>query len=140
MSEMTVLRIDCDASWRTVTWDPSQPPCISGDRGDGDMADAIPLTPRAVLWTPEPCGAPNALASALLTFLQLPIQQLRGPAYLTGLDADRDGPAALTPTQVRAFTGTLQALQAMPDYLALHAQAGRVAAAWFCPTTTRSQP
>ncbi len=104
------------------------------------MVDAIPLTPRALLWTPEPCGAPNALASALLTFLQLPVQHLRGPAYLTSLAADPDRPGPLTPTQIRAFTSTLQALHAMPDFLALHAQAGRIAATWFCPTATRSFP
>ena len=86
------------------------------------------------------CGRPNALASALLTFLQLPIQQLRGPAYLTGLAADTDRPTPLTATQLRAFTATLQALSVMPDFLALHAQAGRIAAAWFCPTIDRSIP
>jgi hypothetical protein len=132
---MTLLRIDCDASWSTVTWDPTRPPCISGA-----VVEPIPLTPRALLWTPDMCGAPNALASALLTFLQLPVQHLRGPAHLTGLAADPEQPGPLTPTQVRAFTSTLQALHAMPDFLALHAQAGRIAATWFCPTATRSFP
>ena len=132
---MTLLRIDCDASWSAVTWDPTRASCFSSD-----AVEPIPLTPRALLWTPEPCGAPNALASALLTFLQLPVQHVRGPAHLTGLAVDPDQPGPLTPTQVRAFTSTLQTLHAMPDFLALHAQAGRIAAAWFCPTTTRSFP
>ena len=130
---MTILRIDCDAGWSTVTLDPRSR-CFGGG-----VAEPIPLTPRAWLWTPEPGGTPNALASALLTFLQLPVQPLQGPAYLTGLTGpDRPGP--LTSNQIRAFTSTLQALLAMPDFLALHAQAGRIAAAWFCPTTTRSFP
>ena len=137
---MDILRIDCDAGWSTVTLDPRSA-CF-----DGDAVEPIPLTPKALLWTPEPCGTPNALASALLTFLQLPVQPLRGPAYLTGLTSDphlvaaSDRPGSLTNTQVRAFASTLQALLAMPDFLALHAQAGRIAAAWFCPTTTRSFP
>ena len=131
---MSILRIDCDASWSTIGWDPTQSACFSGG-----AVEPIPLTPRASLWTPEPGGTPNALASALLTFLQLPVQPLQGPAYLTGLTGpDRPGP--LTSNQIRAFTSTLQALLAMPDFLALHAQAGRIAAAWFCPTTTRSFP
>ena len=131
---MSILRIDSDASWSTIGWDPTQSACFSGD-----AIEPIPLTPRAWLWTPEPGGTPNALASALLTFLQLPVQPLQGPAYLTGLTGpDRPGP--LTSNQIRAFTSTLQALLAMPDFLALHAQAGRIAAAWFCPTTTRSFP
>ncbi len=138
---MSILRIDGDASWSTIDWDPTQSACFSGD-----AVEPIPLTPRASLWTPDPGGTPNALASALLTFLQLPVQPLQGPAYLTGLTADPhqagdlDRPGPLTPLQVRAFTSTLQALLAMPDFLALHAQAGRIAAAWFCPTTTRSFP
>ena len=131
---MSILRIDGDASWSTIGWDPTQSACFSGD-----AIEPIPLTPRAWLWTPEPCGTPNALASALLTFLQLPVQPLQGPAYLTGL-AGPDRPGPLTSNQIRAFTSTLQALLAMPDFLALHAQAGRIAAAWFCPTTTRSFP
>ena len=62
-------------------------------------------------------------------------------AHLTGLAVDPDQPGPLTPTQVRAFTSTLQALLAMPDFLALHAQAGRVAAAWDTPDTNiRSAP
>ena len=132
---MTLLRIDCDASWSTVTWNPT-----GLRRFSGDVADAIPLTPRTLLWTPEPSSTPNALGSALLTFLQLPVQHLRGPAYLTALATDPDRPGPLTPTQIRAFTSALQVLHAMPDFLALHAQAGRIAATWFCPTATRSFP
>ena len=30
VSEMTILRIDCDTSWSTLGWDPAQPPCSSG--------------------------------------------------------------------------------------------------------------
>jgi len=133
---MTILRIDCDASWSPVPADPGRPP-----RLPGGVTEPIPVTPRAVLWTspPGPRAAPNALASALLTFLQLPIRQLQGPAYLTGCRAAAaDTPVVLTPIQLRAFTSTLQALHAMPDYLALHAQAGRIAAAWFCPITDGS--
>jgi hypothetical protein len=134
---MTLLRIDCDASWSTVTWDPTRPQsqCFSGD-----VVDAIPVTPRALLWSPEPCSTPNALASALLTFLQLPVQHLRGTAYLTGLTGDPVRPGPLTPAQIRAFTSALQVLHAMPDFLALHAQAGRIAATWFCPTLDGSFP
>ena len=147
---MSILRIDCDATWSTIGWDLTRPPWCSSVRG---TTEPILVTPRAALWVPatEP-AQPNPLASALLTFLQLPVQPLRGPAYLTGLTADPplvadphqaagpDRPRPLTPLQVRAFTSTLQALLAMPDFLALHAQAGRIAAAWFCPTTTRSFP
>lgn len=136
---MTILRIDCDASWSPVPAEPGRP---LGLPGGGDT-EPIPVTPRAALWTSLPGwrAAPNALASALLTFLLLPIRQLQGPAYLTGCRATGiDSPVPLTPTQVRAFTSTLQALQAMPDYLALHAQAGRIAAAWFCPTIDGSFP
>ena len=128
---ITVIRIDCDATWRAVPADPGRPPGRSGG------TEPVPVTPRAVLWVSPP-GAqarPNALASALLTFLQLPIRQLHGPAYLTGRGAATPaGAVALTPTQLRAFASTLHALQAMPDYLALHAQACRIAAAWLCPT------
>jgi hypothetical protein len=138
VSGVTILRIDCDARWSTIGWQPTRPPWRRSGHVD---AAPIPVTPRVLLWTPAaPSADPNALASALLTFLQLPIQQLQGPAYLTGFAADTERPAPLTPTQHRAFTSTLQALQAMPDFLALHAQAGRIAAAWFCPTTTRSFP
>lgn len=131
---MTVVRIDCDARWHWVTGDPAHGP-------DGldwfNAAEPIPLTPRAAMWIRaggrEP---PNALASALLTFLQLPIRQLQGPAYLTGLTGTT--PTDLSPAQQQAFSSTLRALTAMPDYLALHAQAGRIAAAWFCPANDGS--
>lgn len=132
---MTILRIDCDASWLPVS--------CGGALGTGGRlpdGELIPVTPRAALWqapTRQP-GEPNALASALLSFLQLPIRQLQGPAYLTGLDGTRL--TCLSPIQQQAFTSTLRALVAMPDYLALHAQAGRIAAAWFCPTTDGSLP
>ena len=105
--------------------------------------ESIALTPSARLWVGEDLSErveePNALASALVAFLQLPVRQLRGTACITGWTDQRARP--LTTVQDRAFTQALRAVVAMPAYLALHAQAGRVAAAWDTPATHfRSAP
>lgn len=75
----------------------------------------------------------NPLASALLGFLQLPIVQILGPACITGYDRShsvRPHLVGLTDVQQRGFSRTLTTLLAMPDYLALHAQACRISASW----------
>lgn len=123
---MSYLRIDCDASWEAVP----------AHQEAEQWLDPIPLTPRAAAWTVTSARVPNFLASALLGFLQLPIRHLTGTVVVT---AYLDGrPRALDDQQLHAFTTALQALLAMPDYLALHAQAGRLAIAWSCPTIERS--
>ncbi len=133
------IRIGCDATWASIP--------LGDDPGAQLVASlpprpwTVPLTPRACLWVTDrhdPSTGANALASALLGFLHLPIQHLIGTVVLTGWQHNHLAP--LTPTQHQAFATTLQTLIAMPDYLALHAQAGRIAAAWSCPTTERFQP
>ena len=105
--------------------------------------ESIALTPSARLWVGDASsprvGEPNALAFALVAFLQLPVRQLRGTVCVTGWTDQRARP--LTAVQDRAFTQALLAVVAMPAYLALHAQACRVAAAWDTPATNlRSAP
>lgn len=107
--------------------------------------ERIALTPGAALWVGNRelrRGQPNVLGSALLMFLHLPIEQLLGPALLTGWTGRL--PAPLTEAQRRAFTSVLHSLLTMPDYLALHRQAGQLAASWLrpspCDTTDRSRP
>ena len=105
--------------------------------------ESIALTPSARLWVgdvlSQQVDEPNALASALVAFLQLPVRQLRGTACITGWTDQRAHP--LTAVQDRTFTQALRAGVAMPAYLALHAQAGRVAVAWDTPATNlRSAP
>ena len=104
--------------------------------------ESIALTPSARLWVgdvlAQQVDEPNALGSALVAFLQLPVRQLRGTACITGWTDQRARP--LTTVQDRAFTQALRAVVAMPAYLALHAQAGRVAAAWDTPPPTSGAP
>lgn len=128
---MTFLRICCDTTWEIV-------PADQDGQGRWLAAEPeIPLTPRAAAWTaPKPQPRPNPLASALLGFLQLPIRQLTGPVLITGYRHGR--PRPLDAQQLHALTGALHALLTMPDYLALHAQAGRHAATWSRPTNERS--
>ena len=134
----TVLVIKCDKTWQPRPL-PARP-LLTGDRDPlaellEGAAELIPLTPRACL-----CVADNALdqhqpanplASALLGFLQLPIVQVLGSACITGHDGCRL--VGLTEVQQRGFSQTLITLLAMPDYLALHAQACRISASWAHP-------
>ena len=106
------IRIEPGTAWEAIPLAaeaPSQPV-----RWLGSDPEPIPLTPWTQLWIADPfadrIGPPNALASALLGFLHLPIQLIAGTAYLTG---GRIGTAApLTDIQQQAFTATLQTLLA----------------------------
>lgn len=128
-----VLLIGCDNTWQRRLL-----PAASGNRLVellGGPAELIPLTPRACLCVTDNAvdqhQPVNPLASALLGFLQLPIVQVLGTACVTGYSGG--GPTGLTDLQQRGFTRTLTTLLAMPDYLALHAQACRVSASWARP-------
>ena len=143
---MSVLVIGPDATW-------SRELCAAAGaraalcRHLHSPGEAVPLTPSACLWVGQQhdeagrAAEPNALASALVAFLQLPVRQLRGTACITGWRDQRARP--LTAVQDTAFAQVLRAVQAKPAYLALHAQAGRVAAAWHSAdpeTDSRSTP
>lgn len=130
---MSVLVVATDATW-------SRQRCAGAGaravlcRHLHSPGEAVPLTPTVCLWVGRQhdedgrAAQPNALASALVAFLQLPVRQLRGTACITGWSDQRARP--LTAVQDTAFAQVLRAVQSMPAYLALHAQAGRVAAAW----------
>lgn len=139
---MSVLVVTPAATW---TCEPSSASTVHAQLGRylRGRYEPIALTPSARLWVGDVLSQrleePNALASALVAFLQLPVRQLRGTACITGWTDQHARP--LTTVQDRAFAQALRAVVAMPAYLALHAQAGRVAAAWDTPAThLRSAP
>ena len=139
---MSLLVIAPDATWwrersSAVSLDVQLRRHLHGGGG------AVPLTPSACMWLAQQDetgrdAQPNALASAMVAFLQLPVRQLRGTACITGWCNQRARP--LSTVQDTAFAQVLRAVQAMPAYLSLHAQAGRVAAAWHSTDDLRSTP
>lgn len=145
----SMLVIESDRTWRSQPL-PSRPqPAASGrDRLEellGGPVEIIPLTPRACLCVADDAldrhQPANPLASALLGFLQLPIVQILGRACIAGYHSSHPvNPhsaslhlVGLTGVQQRGFNQTLTTLLAMPDYLALHAQACRISAGWARP-------
>lgn len=131
-----VILLGCDNKWSPTAFETSNRQDLL-HRAVGGSAVSYLLTPKAALWVGgdalQQRRPSNPLASALLTFLQLPITQLFGPAYITG----QRGQAivGLTDVQLRGFTQILQMLCRTPEYLTLHAQACRIASAWHAGAT-----
>ena len=145
----SVLVMKSDRTWRSQPL-PSQAQLGADGQGRleellGGPVEIIPLTPRACLCVADDAldrhQPANPLASTLLGFLQLPIVQIFGRAciarYRSSHPVDPHPVSlhlvGLTGVQQRGFSQTLTTLLAMPDYLALHAQACRVSAGWARP-------
>lgn len=145
----SVLVIDSDRTWRSQPLPCRPQPGVGGqDRLEellGGPVEIIPLTPQSCLCVADDAldrrQPANPLASALLGFMQLPIVQILGRACIAGYHSSHPvkphpvglHPVGLIGVQQRGFSQTLTTLLAMPDYLALHAQACRVSAGWARP-------
>ena len=133
----SVLVVECDRTWRLH---PLQlQPCSAPNRRQlegfcNGSVELIPLTPGACLCVTDDAldrqQPANALASALLGFLQLPTVRVLSPACVTGDDgsahpagAEPAGPhlVRLIDVEQRGFSRTLPPC-------------------WPCPTTSYPRP
>lgn len=114
-----------DLSWQTV--DAPEPLDLFAELTGTTDLTALPLTPRARLWSPDsPNRAPYTLPTALARLFGHAAQPVHGPACLTAA-----GPRAeLDTNQTAAFSHILTRL-GDPTVLARHSAANRTIHRWF---------